>query len=530
MLRELHRAWVQRLRRRTLGRALIAGSAIGVGLMLGAAPGGSFWLLAGLIGAASIQSAVEWRRALREDATSSSTLALAGFSEEQQRAQAFDARLADTRPVMTMTLVAIVALVTIVEWLTAGSVSATVARAGLVKPLVADGEWWRLVTSTFVHAGAVHVLMNMGALATFGRYFEAAAPRLLLCVTYVVAGMAGSLASWWLRPDASSLGASGAVIGVVAFLAVYGVRNPDLVPAKVRHRAWMAILLTGFVGAVAFSLIDNGGHAGGALAGAAIAILTRSRGWSPVEHRSPRGLVALGAVAAVAIVAGALRTVVALAADQPLFSKVRAADDGHIPVTLVTATIGHDRTGLHIIVNNHGGRRLEAYDLTVIAGTLSGHVWRDDCCLHSDGHTPVIPGGTARIAMRDTGRSMPGEPRVQVNAVMFDDGTFEGSRRLRDAIVQRRRNVVHDADYWIEKLAIVASAPASSVASRLQIYADARANYTDVSITVVTAFGIYELMVGAKQEASGVADSVRRTRDALIAVRESLIARLNAVR
>jgi len=530
VLRELHRGWTKQLRRKTMISAAISAGVIGLGLTIGSPAGGLFWFLAGIIGIVSIQSALEWRSALRSDGASAGAGALAEFSEEQQRADAFKAHVATVRPIATTTVVAVVVVVAVVEWLTAGSILITVARAGLVKPLVTDGEWWRLVTSTFVHAGVIHLLMNMGALATFGRYFEAMAPRPLLWVTYVTAGVAGSLASWWLQPDASSLGASGAVMGVVAFVATYGVRNADRVPAEIRHRAWMAILLTGFVGALAFSLIDNGAHAGGALTGAVIALLAGRRRQSPGKQGMPAWIVGVSALAVVAIIAGAVLTMVALADGQPVLSGIRTRGDVTVPVTSVTADFGVDRSGVHVMVNNRGDRVLEAYDLTVLAGGLQGHVWRDDCCFTPDGQRPVSPGRSARIPLTGGRPAARQAPQVRVRVAMFDDGSFEGSRNVRDDFVQRRRDVISEADYWSGKLEIVAGVPASAVASRLQAYADARAHYSPVSITVVTTFGIYKLMTGAAEDPSGINERVRQTRTALISTRDRLIARLPADR
>ena len=529
VLRELHRGWVQQLRRKTLIWAAIAAGVVGLGATIGSPPGGSFWLLAGLIGIVSIQSAVEWRRALRTDGTSAAAGVLAEFSEEQQRAEAFKVHVATVRPIATATVVVIVVVVTIIEWITAGSIVTTVARAGLVKPLVTDGEWWRLVTSTFVHAGAIHLLMNMGALLTFGRYFEAMAPRPLFWVTYITAGVAGSLASWWLQPGASSLGASGAVMGVVAFVATYGVRNADRVPVEVRQRAWMAILLTGFLGALAFGLIDNGAHAGGALTGAVIALLAGRRR-QPETHGPPAWIVGLGALAVVALIGGAVRTTVALTGGQPILSGMRTRSDVTVPVRSVTADFGVDRSGVHVTVSNHGGRVLEAYDLTVLARSVQGSVWRDDCCFNTSGQPPVPAGGSVRIPLMGRAPSKRETPQVRVNVAMFDDGSFEGSRNVRDDFVRRRRDAIRDADYWIGKLEIVASAPAPAVASRLQAYADARAHYSPVSITVVTTFGVYKLMTSAADDPSGISERVRQTRAALVATRDRLVARLPAAR
>lgn len=527
VLRELHQAHVQQLRSQTLVRSALFLAALGASPLLGAVPGTSYWLLVGLVGVIAIQTGVEWDRARRTDGISSESRDLAELAREQERLLAFDARLAAFHPRVTTTIAVLVTLATLTEWLSATSIATTVARAGLVKPLVADGEWWRLVTATFVHAGAWHLFANMAALATFGRYFEAVASRSLLWFTYFASGIAGCLASWWVRPDVSSLGASGAVMGVVAFLAVLGFRNPDALPAKIRRRCLMVLILTGFVGALASGVVDNGGHGGGAIAGAAIAWLTVGRRGPSLEERAPGWSVLIGATSAVAIVIGAIGTMVALTTGRPFLAAIGPGPDVVVPVNSVTARLDSDGSGSFIVVRNGADRVLEAYALSVDGIPGQGHAWRDDCCIHSEGHGPIAPGTEGRIAAKESRLIWRGvRVRMLVNAAVFEDGSFEGSRNLRDRMMRRRVDAVRDADFWIQKLDVVTSVPAADVAARLDVYANARAHYSDVSTELVTAFGIYKLMTDLKTAPSAAANRIGETRAAIMTARAKLGARL----
>ena len=81
-------------------------------------------------------------------------------------------------------------------------------------PLTTHGEWWRLLTSTFVHAGIVHLLANMVILFYIGRFMERLLGRGGFVVLYVFAGLIGSLASLAWNDAVVSAGASGAVFGL----------------------------------------------------------------------------------------------------------------------------------------------------------------------------------------------------------------------------------------------------------------------------------------------------------------------------
>ena len=82
-------------------------------------------------------------------------------------------------------------------------------------PRTTNGEWWRLVTSTFVHAGFLHFLATIAGLVPLGLVVERAVGRLNVALVYVAAGMTASVVSLWTTPSMSvSTGASGAIFGV----------------------------------------------------------------------------------------------------------------------------------------------------------------------------------------------------------------------------------------------------------------------------------------------------------------------------
>lgn len=144
-------------------------------------------------------------------------------------------------------------------------------------PLTRGGEWWRLATSMFVHGGLMHLGVNMYSLYAVGRTVERIFGHAAYALLYLFAGLAGSAASVLVHPDAPSVGASGAIFGVVGALIAFLVRRRALLPVEVLRPLWRALVVTvlfnvGFGFSVAG--IDNaahfGGLAGGFLAGLAL--------------------------------------------------------------------------------------------------------------------------------------------------------------------------------------------------------------------------------------------------------------------
>lgn len=88
-------------------------------------------------------------------------------------------------------------------------------------PLTIGGEWWRLLTSMFVHFGIVHIGFNMWCLWELGRALEFLMGRKMFILTYVLSGLAASMVSVGWDPWRVSAGASGAIFGVAGAFVSY---------------------------------------------------------------------------------------------------------------------------------------------------------------------------------------------------------------------------------------------------------------------------------------------------------------------
>lgn len=141
----------------------------------------------------------------------------------------------------------------------------------IVHGLLADGEYYRLVTAMFLHAGFMHFFLNMWALYQLGMIFEAMFGSLRFLVTYFVAGIAASVvSSLYIPVGVPGVGASGAIFGILGALIISIKRSPLW-----RGREWTRALTSqlsvwaGINILIGFSVpgIDNAAHIGGFVAG-----------------------------------------------------------------------------------------------------------------------------------------------------------------------------------------------------------------------------------------------------------------------
>ena len=528
VLRVLHADWVRHLRSHVILWSAVVAASIVLWSLAGAPSAGSTLFFIALMTATLARTTVEWLRARRSDPIAVvSDEALGETAGDRDRIQTLRQLMSERGCAATWTIAGLLLAVAIIEWLTAGTVLKTVARAGLVKPLVSEGEWWRLATSAFVHANLWHLAANASVLIAVGRIFEAYVPRPWLLVTYATSAVAGSLVSWWLAPGSDSLGASGAVMGVVGFLLVLGWRRPDDVPKSVRERMWMTVIATGFIGALSIGLIDNAAHAGGVIAGAMLGLIAVPRKRSEFAGASRMWLSVAGWISATAITGGAVQAIVALSGGSSAFMARRPLGrDTIVPITSVAAAVGHDDAGWFVAVSNRSRQALEAYEITVGGPVQGGQLRRDDCCFARSGPGAVPSGGVIRVRLDAIRAPALIGRHATFSFAMFSDGSFEGASRTRDLVMRRRVQAEREANFWIGTIDKVAAGPQSAAARRLSIYTEARSKYDDVSIAALAAFGIPELIKVAEQNPAQFADAAAATRAGIVASRDALTLRL----
>lgn len=221
-----------------------------------------------------------------------------------------------TRPWLTWALVAANVLVYLAAashgagWLVADPV--TLIHWGTnYGPATLSGEWWRLLTSMFLHFGLMHIALNMWALAALGPRIERLFGSWCFALLYLFAGLSGSLASLWWHPWVNSAGASGAIFGLIggwlAFVLNPATRLPTSITASQRASAFTFILYNLVYGA-GHQGVDNACHIGGLIGGILLGWLL-AQPLNPEARREQPQRLALG---------GALGALILLLAAWPL--------------------------------------------------------------------------------------------------------------------------------------------------------------------------------------------------------------------
>jgi membrane associated rhomboid family serine protease len=154
---------------------------------------------------------------------------------------------------------------------------------GLYGPFVAEGEWYRLLTSAFLHASIFHIGFNMLLLFFLGRLLEPAlgTPRFL--ALYFASLFAGSFGALLLDPNSLTVGASGAVFGL--FGAGFVIARNRGMTGLATELGFLIVLNLAFT--FGASNISVGGHLGGLVGGVvcALAIIAGERGHLGARHR-----------------------------------------------------------------------------------------------------------------------------------------------------------------------------------------------------------------------------------------------------
>jgi membrane associated rhomboid family serine protease len=186
----------------------------------------------------------------------------------RQRTKVRTLRSTTNEPVVTYVLIAI----NVIAYLAEGRFgvgsqsggSTLYDKGALFGPLVANGDWWRIVTSGFLHANLLHILFNMYLLYLLGQMLEPAIGSVRFGLIYAVALLAGSLGALIVSPNAVTVGASGAVFGLMGAAAVE-LRARGINPFETNIGG---LIIFNLIFSFVFSGISIGGHIGGLIGGA----------------------------------------------------------------------------------------------------------------------------------------------------------------------------------------------------------------------------------------------------------------------
>jgi membrane associated rhomboid family serine protease len=170
----------------------------------------------------------------------------------------------------------------------------------LYGPAVANGDWWRLFTAAFLHANVLHIGLNMLAVGWLGAPVERYVGHLRYLSLYVVSGLAGSAGALIATPTGITVGASGAVFGILGALLIIEYQETG----SITGQAFTLIVIN-----LAFSFTVNGisigGHIGGLIGGIAAMLALSRFGRGHVAYGRP-GLLGVAALVGVGILSVAV--------------------------------------------------------------------------------------------------------------------------------------------------------------------------------------------------------------------------------
>jgi membrane associated rhomboid family serine protease/Flp pilus assembly protein TadD len=150
-------------------------------------------------------------------------------------------------------------------------------RGANYAPLTLGGQPWRLVTALFLHNGFLHIFFNMWCLWDLGGLCESLYGHVTFALVYLISGIGSSLASVWWHPAIPSVGASGAVFGIVgALIASYYLGEFTMPRFAMRGhlRSLVLFVVYNMILGQVFGRVDNAAHIGGLVTGLLFGALT----------------------------------------------------------------------------------------------------------------------------------------------------------------------------------------------------------------------------------------------------------------
>jgi membrane associated rhomboid family serine protease len=228
----------------------------------------------------------------------------------RERTKVKTIRSIPSTPVATQALIVINVIAFVAETAAGGALGSggggTIWNKGVLfgPSIVHQHEYWRLVSSGFLHVGLFHIFVNMMSLYFVGTVLEPAIGRLNFVAVYFASLLAGSFGALLFQPDVQTAGASGAIFGIFGALIV--VARDRGIP--IWQSGLGVVLMINLLFSVTFAGISLGGHlgglVGGLITGALITQLSERRR-KPALALAGCVVVAIGSVIGALAVAGA---------------------------------------------------------------------------------------------------------------------------------------------------------------------------------------------------------------------------------
>jgi membrane associated rhomboid family serine protease len=176
-------------------------------------------------------------------------------------------------------------------------------------PATLAGQWWRMFSAMFLHAGLAHLFGNMWWFWVVGKLAEQIFTRWTFLSLYLLTGLVGEVASLNVHPELHTLGASGAIFGITGvMIAALWLRRLPPSMLRMSWRVWPLMIFSGLslYGGAMNQHVDNAAHVGGLVSGLFLGVLLTGRsGHAPVNANGQRrvfaGLILLLVLGAISL-------------------------------------------------------------------------------------------------------------------------------------------------------------------------------------------------------------------------------------
>ena len=265
---------------------------------------------------------------------------------------------------------------------------------GNFAPRTTNGEWWRLVTTMFVHSGMLHLVANLAGLVQLGLILERLVGRLVFAAVYLAAGVFASLVSLSAHPVAVSVGASGAIFGIYGLLlasSIWGIlhRSTLTIPLMALKKLGPATAVF-----ILYNVANNGLESAAELAGLFVGFvcgLVLSRG---VSDRKPPARRVAAAMAATVVIAVAFAVPLHGVDDvRPEIDRVIAVEDR--TASAYQATVSRFRNG-----RSSAEVLAQLIDRTIIPELQAAHVRVEALDRVPSEHQPLVAGAEEYFRLR----------------------------------------------------------------------------------------------------------------------------------
>ena len=226
-----------------------------------------------------------------------------GGASQVQRGRSFRGiSVSGRRFTVTLTLIVINVLIFLAELaqgvgVSGGGNSSIIEHGGLYGPAVANGETWRIVTSGFIHESVLHVAFNMWVLWVLGVAFESYVGSRRMVIVYGISLLWGAAGALLFSPGVITIGASGAIFGLMGALVVMFRQRG----VAVMQSGLGVLIVLNLVFTLTVPGVSIGGHIGGLLGGVLAGLVLSGYGRGHIAYGRVNSSVAAGILGLAAI-------------------------------------------------------------------------------------------------------------------------------------------------------------------------------------------------------------------------------------